>query len=102
MEYHNLEKLIKIEIFDFEPSERYSYNKKHWYSLFPEGIYCVMSGDLVEKPKKLLVKDGIVFYKPRVVLCYCSDISKTYYFENVEEAHVFVEKIKKIQGNWIE
>jgi len=89
MELYNLEKLIKIRVFDKHESTWYHYYpcKKSWWSgILKEGIYSHVGKYHGLHADDHFVEDGKVYKYPKCVLLFENDIIRTYSFRNKEDA----------------
>jgi hypothetical protein len=104
MDLYNLEKLVRISVSNEHPAFSYSWRKRKTFlgiEIQKEGVYYDFFGGSFESskvPKNMVLKNGILHYKPSVALIYEAKIQKTYYFENIEEANDFCDKVKELSG----
>jgi len=98
MEKYNLDKLIKVTHKDFRISDWYKYKKEIKFfgiTFRKEGIYTEVFDDYkgLEPPKNYILKDGIVYSNPEVILHYESNYVKCYVFKSSDEAKEFYNDI---------
>lgn len=98
MEKYNLDKLIKVVINDKYHARWFSYKKEKrflWFRTRKEGFYEWVWDEFVgvDVPKNHFMKDGVLYEKPEVVLCYQNDYTKTYYFDTYLEAQTFASNL---------
>lgn len=101
---YNLDKLIKIKVHDFYKSTWYTWfpAKKRWWGSRPERImnalgYEVKPADIEED---YVIKDGVIYEKPEVVLIFQDDIQKRIHCETYEKAKELATKFKT-HTRWI-
>jgi len=108
MNKYNLDKLVKVRVYDFHPSTSYIFMKEKkakyfWQDSCEEGVYKSFGG-LVSKgiktPENHVIKDGIVFEKPEVTMYLQGGISTTKYFETLIESEEFANSITTGK-NWL-
>jgi hypothetical protein len=89
MEWYNLDKLVKVSLFDFQESNRLKFGR---VTSEEDGIYCKFSGKFYkEAPKNTSLKNGVVYNNPKVVFRFEGGFSKTLYFDNLQTAEDFVD-----------
>lgn len=103
MNLYNLEKLVRIVVNDFYVSNWYYYQKKKTFlgiTINKEGVYSCLWNQFqgTKIPKNLVLKNGILYEKPEVILRYESNIEKTYIFDTLKEANEFRDKVKELSG----
>ncbi len=91
---YNLDRLINVKIFDRELSGLIykPYRKRSfWYSEIKEGFYTYMVyysiGDIKKNPKYTLEEGNILYLKSCVDLYFSDKITKTIYFDTIEDAN---------------
>lgn len=107
MNKFNLEKLVKVKVNDFYPSKWYYYfkhkpKKYFWQTERKEGVYLDMIelSYIGEMPETHILKNGLIYELPEVVMYFQNDIETKKYFDSLEEAQAFAESIT--QGkNWL-
>ncbi|MHB8871065.1 MAG: hypothetical protein ACYC5G_01235 [Candidatus Doudnabacteria bacterium] len=105
MERYNLDKLIKVVVNDAYQSRRYEFKKEKSFLgriTTKEGFYYWLDGSYLgmEAPKNHFIKEGKMYEKPEVVLCFENDYQKTYYFDSLELAETFARDLTNAR-NWI-
>lgn len=99
MEVYNSEKVIKVEVFDFESSRWYSYTEKDTkifgIVVSKKGVYTTVFNQWssYEAPENHIIKNNDVFKKPRVKIYYQNDHIKTYFFDTYEKAVDFYDEV---------
>jgi hypothetical protein len=101
---YNLDKLVKVELNDFNSSQWYSYKKEKKFlglRIQKEGVYENVDGEyLGKKPiENHTVIDDDIYENPVVILHYQAGHSKTYYFNNFDDAKKFSDDIT-LTGKW--
>ena len=107
MNKYNLDKLVKVAVRDFNQSMWYEYQtEKRFLGVrirkagFTEFALFRHSGEVFDEvPENHILKDGIVYQKPKVILHYVAEHYKEYYFESLSEAKQFSDKITSV-GRW--
>jgi hypothetical protein len=107
MQKFNLDKLVKVKVNDFHPSQWYHYfkhkpKKYFWQSEQKEGVYIrLMEWSYMGKVSKIhVLKNGVIYEKPEVKMYFQNGIETTKSFESLKEAKVFAELIT-VGKNWL-
>lgn len=103
--HFNLEKLIKIKVYDFANDTYWQYKRE--LKLFGqtcrrEGVYG-WGGDFLQinELENRIIKDGEVLLKPRCELSFQDNHNVTYWHEDLKLALDHADKIKSQAGKWI-
>lgn len=104
MDLYNLAHLVRIEVLDISPSIWFKWKPekvRFGRIIQKEGVYYRLTNELeyTTVPDYFILKDGFLYDKPRVILHFESG-EKTYYFDSLDKANVFRDKIIK-QSNSI-
>jgi hypothetical protein len=107
MNKFNLDKLVKVRVNDFYPSNWYYYftfkpKKYFWQSERKEGTYRkVLEMEYIKDvPKNHTLKDGVIYENPEVVMHFQGGIETNKYFDNIDKAQAFAEELTKGK-NWL-
>jgi hypothetical protein len=105
MEKYNLDKLVRVKVNDFYKSKWFVFQeeKKCWFNKQKRGFYqdCIGLTYISEAcPLNHTLKNGIVYENPEVILSYEGGISKTYFFETLDEAKKFASQFS-VEGRWV-
>lgn len=105
MVHYNLDKLIAIEITDLAKSERYVYKEEKrlfGFLLRKAGVYKTHNflADFINVQNQYVLKDKVIYVKPKIILTYQDNISKIYLFDTYKEAENFRNEILK-NGEYI-
>jgi hypothetical protein len=105
MEKYNLEKLVRVKVNNFWKSKWFVFKegKQSFFNKQKRGFYqdCIGLTYISEDcPKNHTLKNGVVYENPEVILSYEGGISKTYYFDKLEDAKDFANKFV-VDGKWI-
>lgn len=90
MEKYNLDKLIKVKVFDEKEKPEFKWlpeNKSWWYGNREEGVY--FRGNTFygkESLKEFFVKDGLVYLRAKCVLYFQDGYEFTYYCDSLDLA----------------
>ena len=103
MSYYNLDKLIKIEVVDFEHDSWYVWKSE--ISIFgvvlrKEGFKCKLFGDDIDVPTDCVVRDNKVYRKPRLILHFEDDYRYSYIRDTMEELIELSKSFRK-EGRWL-
>lgn len=95
--YYNLEKLIRISVFDKQESGIYYYTeKKFWGFVTKKACFRNWIGDEVDKSdlSNFIIENNIVYEKPECKLDFVDKYKKSYEFDTYDEALQKAEEIK--------
>lgn len=97
IEYFNPDKIIKAILVDKVESEWYKVKKEiklFGITIRKCEIYDFLKNicDENEVYKKHILIDGIIYEKPKVIIYFDSNISKTFYLNDYQEGRFFINK----------
>lgn len=105
MEKYNLEKLVKVVVNDYCVARMFVYKTKETFlgiTTQKEGVYDRFWRNFLSKeiPEYHVLKNGIIYEKPEVVLIFQSGVKKYEFFDTYESAKKYADEITK-KGFWI-
>lgn len=107
-QFFNLEKIVRIIVYDFQPSRWYGYKKAKKFvgiTFRKEGLYgwhnFIAIADIKKELPNCVLKDGAVLEKPECRLFFDDGHATSYFFETYEQAISKAEEIKIQCGKWI-
>lgn len=105
MDKYNLDKLVRVVTNKPYESRWYEFRKeKRFFGRITrkEGFYQWLNDNYIgtEAPRNHFIKDGKLYEKPEVVLCFQDENKKTYYFDSDEDAERFARDLTN-DRKWI-
>jgi len=117
MEFYNLDKLIKVKVFDkciqdwgdkivfkkeYKPTwaQRFFFGRKHvkrgfyWWQPLGEDSFISESKSCLPKTKQV-DENNFVWDKPEVIFYFPGELDKSIYFDKFEEAKKYAEEVKQ-------